>query len=108
MHADAEKELGKALRFIGLNEISEEDISYAVEECRFENMRRIEASNALQSRNLAPRNPEDKETYKTREGVVGGHKKYFELEELEFINRIVDHELKNKYYFYKRENSSYV
>jgi hypothetical protein len=105
MHANAEKEVGKALRFIGLSEISEEDISYAVEECRFENMRRLEASNALKSKNLAPRNPNDEKTYKTREGVVGGHKKYLEAEELEYINRIIEQNLNDRLSFYKFQNT---
>jgi len=103
MHADAEKELEKALRFVGLNEISSEDISYAVEECRFENMRRIEASNALQSKNLAPRNPQDEKTYKTREGVVGGHRKYLDSEDMEYIDRLIDKNLDDKYEFYKTQ-----
>jgi len=108
MHADAERELGKALRFIGLNEISAGDISYAVEECRFENMRRIEAKNALQSRNLAPRDPGDEKTYKTREGIIGGHKKNLEFDELDYINQRIDQQLDDKYKFYKKLNSAYV
>ncbi|MEX2337383.1 MAG: sulfotransferase domain-containing protein [Aquisalimonadaceae bacterium] len=102
MHADTERELRRAVDFIGLENVSDETISRAVEFCRFENMRKLESSNALGSRAMAPRDAKDESTYKTREGRIGGYAKHLDAEEIAHIDRLIDERLAHLYAAYRR------
>ncbi len=89
MHQDTARELRRAVAFLGLEGVSDAVIEEAVEACRFDNMRQLEASNALGSKRLAPRDAADQDTYKTREGRVGGYRDHLEEEDIRYIDGLI-------------------
>ncbi|MFP4561325.1 MAG: sulfotransferase domain-containing protein, partial [Thiohalorhabdus sp.] len=89
LQRDTEEQMRRVLDFLGLGKISEETVREAVEFCRFDNMRQLEATNALGSKRLAPRDAGDESTYKTREGRIGGYVDHLDAEEIGHINRLI-------------------
>lgn len=106
LHADARGELRRAMELIGVTDISDETLDRAVEACSFDQMRKLEASNALGSKRLAPRDAADETTYKTREGRVGGFADHLDAEEVDYINRLIDAELDPLYAQYKTRGAA--
>lgn len=105
LHRDAVAELRRATDFIGLHGIETATLEAAVDACSFDNMRKLESSNALGSGRLAPRDASDESTYKTREGRVGGYVDYLDPPEIEYMDRLIQNELDDDYYFYKQPNA---
>lgn len=89
LHEDAERELRRAVDFIGIQGVTDQMISQAVEFCRFDNMRRLEATNEYRTGALAARNPEDDSTYKTRKGEVGGYREQLGEAEIAYVNSVI-------------------
>ncbi len=106
LHADASRELRRAMELIGVTDITDETLQRAVDACRFDQMRRLEAANALGSKRLAPRDAADESTYKTREGRVGGHAKYLDPEEIAYMDRLIDQELDPLYAQYRSDTGA--
>ena len=102
MHADTAGELRKAVEFLGIKDVSDDTIHAAVDDCRFDNMRKLEASNALGSKRLAPRNAADESTYKTREGRVGGYASHLEPAEVTYIDQLIAERLDPLYSRYNK------
>lgn len=105
MHEDTARELRRAVEFLGIDGVSDDTIMTAVEECRFDNMRKLEATNALGSKRLAPRDSEDETTYKTREGRVGGYASHLEPDEVAYIDRVIAERLDPLYSRYIKTSS---
>lgn len=103
LQADTAGQLRRVWEFLGLGEVSEGTIQEAVEFCRFDNMRQMEATNALETNRLAPRDPGDKGTYKTREGRIGGYADHLDQAEIDYINRLILNRLDPLYHFYYDE-----
>ncbi|ADH85793.1 sulfotransferase domain-containing protein [Desulfurivibrio alkaliphilus] len=99
LHADPAGELRRVLEFIGYGEISEDIIREAVEFCRFDNMRRLEAGNAFGTSALSAREVDDEESYKTRKGKVGGYGDYLNGEGLAYVEKVIGERLDP---FYRR------
>lgn len=94
------EELRRVLDFIGLATVSDDAVARAVEDGRFDNMRRLEATNALGTGRLAPRNIADTDSYKTRRGVVGGYLDYLSPEQVARVDAVIRDELSSYYGFY--------
>ncbi len=103
LQGDPLGELRRVIDFLGLAGVGDETLEQAVEYCRFENMRRLESSNALGSKRLAPRDVSDETTYKTREGRVGGYVDHLEPEEVAYINGLLCDHLAPDFHFYCEE-----
>ncbi|HKJ71089.1 MAG TPA: sulfotransferase domain-containing protein [Gammaproteobacteria bacterium] len=103
LQADAEGQLRRVLDFLGLASVGDEAVHRAVEFCRFDNMRQMEATNSLGSKRLAPRDAGDEATYKTREGRIGGYADHLEPTEIDYINRLIRERLDPLYRFYYDE-----
>ena len=103
LQADTPGQLRRALDFLGLNGVSDATIRDAVAFCRFDNMREMEATNALGSKRLAPRDPSDEGTYKTREGRIGSYADHLDPAEIDHINRLIREQLDPLYSFYYDE-----
>jgi len=71
LHEDAERELHRVLEFMSISS-DPECVRAAVEECRFERMRKREAQGGFDSKTLQPANPDDPDSFKVRRGLVGG------------------------------------
>lgn len=86
-------ELRRLLDFIGLSEVSNEHIAEAVEYSSFGNMRKMELGGEVSSGRLNPRDPSDKESFKTRKGIVGGYVEYLEPAQIESLERRITERL---------------
>ncbi len=85
MHARPEEELRRVLDFLDID-VSDAHISEAVEFAAFDNMRQMETRGDFKSGRLRPRDPDDKESYKTRRGKVGGFVDYVDDDDMKWID----------------------
>ncbi len=93
LHADTAGELRKVLEFMGIHGVSDSVIHEAVEYGRFDNMRQMEARNAMGSSALEARNHDDPDSYKTRKGKVGGYGDYLQGEGLVHVEQVIQKQL---------------
>lgn len=91
------RELRRVLDFLDLRTISDDVIAEAVRFASFDNMRKMEKEGRFRSPKLRPVDSRDKESYKTRQGKVGGFVEYLSKEEIEYINRKMDQMLSSFY-----------
>lgn len=103
LHADTVRELRRVLDFLGLDRTSEEALNNAVESCRFDRMRELETNNAYQTGALSARDSSDPETYKTREGQVGGYRRHLDPESMAEIDGFIDYHLDCFYARYRSQ-----
>ncbi len=86
---DPFKNFVNILRFIFLNRVSEDLAKQAVEFADFKNMKKMEAKGEFKSKILQPGDPSDPDSYKVREGKVGGYVHHFSKEELCYLDRAI-------------------
>jgi hypothetical protein len=87
LKTDTAGELRRLLTFVGLDKVSDEHVAEAAHFASFENMRAMESGDALKSGRLRPRDKDDKESFKTRKGKVGGYVDYLSPEEITWMER---------------------
>jgi hypothetical protein len=87
LKADAAREVQRILRFAGVDPVIDAHVRDAVRFGSFENMRALEAANALNQGRLRARDPNDQESFKTRKGKVGGYVEYLSPDEIEWVDR---------------------
>ena len=97
MVVDLKAELKKLCQFLNL-QVPEKYIQESVNFTRFENLQKLESKNYFKTPRLTPKNIQDKNSYKVREGKIGSYKNYLDEEDIEFLNKEL---LKLKYKFYK-------
>jgi len=102
LHRDTAGELRRLIEFLGIAGVDPATVDRAVEFCRFDNMRRLEAGNELGSPALAARDASDEETFKTRKGQVGGYTEYLTREDIAYIDDIIETRLDPLYAEYRR------
>jgi hypothetical protein len=88
MKADARRELSGLAAFIGL-EVKPELVDEAVKFSEFENMKKMEANNEFGGAILQARDVSDPDSFKVREGRVGGYMKHFGAADLRFLDEAV-------------------
>src|SRR5947207_5577090 len=69
------------LRAIGEKQIDENVFGPAIDFSDFRNMQKLEAPGEFGSKILQPRDPEDPESFKVRQGKVGGFREYLSAED---------------------------
>lgn len=89
LHADTPGQLRRVLDFIGVSGVSDATIQAAVDFGRFDNMRQLEARNAMGSSALSARDMSDTESYKTRKGKVGGYRDYLDGQSLHHVENVI-------------------
>lgn len=89
MQQDTLRALRQAMEFICGSCVPEAYLIQAVEAGEFENMRRLEESQALGHKVLAPADENNQEAYKTRRGKVGGYTDYLTAEDVRYIDRVI-------------------
>ncbi len=77
LRAEPERELGRLLEFMGVAATPAE-IGEAVAFASFDRMKEKERDGFFKSRRLGPTDAQDPESYKVREGVVGGYRRHVE------------------------------
>lgn len=100
LHSDCHNQLRSVVEFIGLRGVTDDVISRAIEACSFDNMRKLESSNALGNPRLAPRDATDASTYKTRQGRVGSYTSELGSKEIAYMDELIDASLNEAYAFY--------
>ena len=73
--------------FIGLEDVSKEEIENAFEFSSFSNMRQMEKENKFNVKRLRPGEENNVDSYKVRRGIVGGYKDYLSEEEIDRLNQ---------------------
>lgn len=101
LHANPSAELRRVMDFSGLGHIPDPVIAEAAEYARFDNMRKLESSNALGTSALAARDRNDEASFKTRKGEVGGYREHLRGSALEKVNRVIDEQLDESYSDYR-------
>ncbi|MBS1232425.1 MAG: hypothetical protein H6R42_79 [Nitrospirae bacterium] len=77
MKRDAPGELMRLLIFLGIENINIDSVREAVAFADFDNMKRMELKGEFHSRVLMPSDPSDPNSFKVREGKVGGYIRHF-------------------------------
>lgn len=106
LHAAPASELRRVLDFCGLGHISDSVVEEAVDYARFDNMRKLESSNALGTSALAARDHQDEASYKTRKGEVGGYREHLDGAALEVINQVIEERLDKMYFDYIHKSAT--
>ncbi len=101
MKADTTGEIARILDFIGIAGVNPCHISEAVDFSRFENMKKMEAGGEFQKKSLRPGDLSDADSFKVREGKVGGFKRHFSEADLAYIDQAMQQ--LNPFYGYSRE-----
>jgi hypothetical protein len=91
LQVDTAGTLTRIITFTGA-ERSEEKIRSAVDEASFERMRQKEASGELAAqygKAMIPRNADDPQSYKVREGIVGGFRKHLSEADVAYCDEVL-------------------
>lgn len=86
MRQDILVELIKVLDFIGIENIDIDVIKEAIAFADFDNMKKLEGKGEFKSSILMPTNPSDPNSFKVREGKVGGYIRHFSESDLQYLN----------------------
>jgi hypothetical protein len=87
MHAEPAAQLRRMLEFLGVAGVADAVVAEAVSFASFDNMRRLEETGAFGSARLRPGRPGDHDTYKTRRGLVGGHRDELTADQIARLDR---------------------
>jgi Sulfotransferase domain len=88
LRADPPRGFHQLLRAIGEKEIDDTVFGPALDFSDFRNMQKLEAAGEFRSKILQPRNPDDLETFKVRQGKVGGFREYLSVEDQEYAAQV--------------------
>ncbi len=89
MQMDTEAELAGLLAFVGVESILPERVREAVVFAGFPNMKKMEAEDRFGHPMLRARDPGDPDSFKVREGRVGGYLAHLGGDDLIFVNQAV-------------------
>ena len=101
LHADTRGVLVDLLRFLGWPDRGSRVLDDTISFGRFDNMRKLEETNALNNPRLLPPEDGDPEGFKIRRGKVGGYTDYLNPDDIDFINSFMNSELDDFYHMYK-------
>ena len=93
LHKNAASQLIKVLNFIEIENIEQKNVETSVQYTLFDNMQKIEQNFEIKSDRLKPADKNDKDTYKTRKGKIGGYINYFSKEEIKYLTDKMNNEL---------------
>ena len=93
--------LRRVLEFTGVTDVDDSLLVATVDFGSFENMRRLEDSNAYDNRMLQPETKGDYRSYKTRKGVIGDHKNLFDAENRAYVERLINTRLNPEFGYSK-------
>ena len=82
LHEDPRRELRRIFEFLGGPAITERSLEAGVKAGSFDRLREAERHGKFKARRLRAKDVNDPESFKTREGKVGGYERHFEKEKL--------------------------
>lgn len=89
MKKDTRAELTRVLIFAGIENVSNKLVDEAVAFSAFENMKRMEQKGEFNKAVLKPGNLDDPNSFKVREGKVGGYVRHFSKEEVQYLDEAI-------------------
>jgi hypothetical protein len=90
-------ELRRVLRFLGLDNITDQEVQAAVDFASFDNMRALEIEGQLSQDILKPGVEGNVNSYKTRSGKIGGFQESLSQDEIDSLNHIMQASLSDFY-----------
>jgi hypothetical protein len=90
LRAEPARQFHELLRAIGEKQIDEAVFGPAIDFSDFRNMQKLEAAGEFGSKILRPRDREDPESFKVRQGKVGGFRDYLSGESQRYAGEICD------------------
>jgi hypothetical protein len=84
---DAESELARVLRFIGISGVTAAALRSATRYGSFENMQELERRAAFGRGRLEPTDVADEGSFKVRRGKVGGYRDYLDPSTVDYLDR---------------------
>ena len=88
LRADPPRAFHELLRAIGEKEIEDAVFGPALDFSDFRNMQKLEAAGEFGSKILQPRDREDPETFKVRQGKVGGFREYLSAQDQSYAAQV--------------------
>lgn len=101
LHARPVNELTTLFHFLGIHDMEEDSLRYAVDQCCFARMRDLEHRDALRCDKLRPGDVSNTESYKTRRGVVGGFRDYLSPTQIQTLEARINTGLSDFFGDYK-------
>lgn len=90
MHTNAYNVISRILTFMDIaKDVPEKYITNAIEFAQFENLKKLEKENFFHTHKMRPADLNDDETFKVRRGVVYGYHDYLDVDDIEFLNRVI-------------------
>jgi hypothetical protein len=86
MHRDPRSELRTAVEFLGIHGVPDAILDKAIEFSSFDNLRKIELTDAFHHERMRPRDQTNPDSFKVRRGKIGGYKDYFSTAEVEYLD----------------------
>ncbi len=100
MHEDPLAVMKDLLEFLRVKKLDEDKLQRIIQFYQFNNMHKLEKQGYFKKTFkgvLSPKDVNDKESYKTRKGRVGGFYEYFSEDDLEYCNQVM-REFPNPFY----------
>jgi hypothetical protein len=88
LHAEPVQAFHQVVRAIGEKEVDDAAFERALDFSNFRNMQKLEAAGEFRSKILQPRDAEDPESFKVRQGKVGGFRDYLSDESQRYAEEI--------------------
>jgi len=88
LRAEPARLFHELLRAIGEKEIDNAVFGPAIDFSDFRNMQKLEMAGGFGSKILQPRDPEDSESFKVRQGKIGGFRQYLSTESQRYAEEI--------------------
>lgn len=88
LHRSTVDEFNRLLLFLDIP-VDPRFVASVVDNCSFENLRKLEEHNAIADARLSPGDPTDLESYKLRRGRVGGYVSYLSSSDIEYLNEMI-------------------
>jgi hypothetical protein len=85
LHTEPEKYFRELLTAVGEPSPNDRAVSHALAFSRFDNMKKLEAAGAFDSKILRPGDADDPESFKVRRGKVGGYVDYVEEADMAYV-----------------------
>jgi hypothetical protein len=86
LHAAPEAQLRRLLDFLGLPDVPDDTVAEAVQFAGFSRMKKMERKGTLRTRALQANEPDDPESFKVRNGRVGGHREYLDAADIAYLD----------------------
>lgn len=91
LHHDPVAALRRALYFMEVTDIDEALLTTAVAFASFDNMKKMEGKGTFADDKMQPGQKQDKESFKVRQGKVGGYGEHLSTADLAYIDQVIRH-----------------